>query len=206
MGQSHWPNWWGRGCSAPRCLAVSPISVSVPWQQPKNQQRWAHPRVVLPSSLWQRCGLASTSTGLASSPPSPASSLPGPTRVCSEAGVSDLPCSKVRVAFPQVVLLVYHWSSRESERHLLVHKAVARWTAEEVVLWLEQLGPWASLYRDRFLSERVNGRWGAKSAAASLTCVFEILSTYPETHPFEVYNPWFLIYLQICAAMATVWL
>uniref|UniRef100_A0A8C2XZP2 Bifunctional apoptosis regulator n=1 Tax=Capra hircus TaxID=9925 RepID=A0A8C2XZP2_CAPHI len=67
-------------------------------------------------------------------------------------------CSKVLVAFPQVVLLVYHWSSRESERHLLVHKAVARWTAEEVVLWLEQLGPWASLYRDRFLSERVNGR------------------------------------------------
>uniref|UniRef100_A0A8C2RWC4 Bifunctional apoptosis regulator n=1 Tax=Capra hircus TaxID=9925 RepID=A0A8C2RWC4_CAPHI len=64
----------------------------------------------------------------------------------------------VLVAFPQVVLLVYHWSSRESERHLLVHKAVARWTAEEVVLWLEQLGPWASLYRDRFLSERVNGR------------------------------------------------
>lgn len=58
-----------------------------------------------------------------------------------------------------VVLLVYHWSSRESERHLLVHKAVARWTAEEVVLWLEQLGPWASLYRDRFLSERVNGRY-----------------------------------------------
>uniref|UniRef100_G1P4Q9 Bifunctional apoptosis regulator n=1 Tax=Myotis lucifugus TaxID=59463 RepID=G1P4Q9_MYOLU len=49
-----------------------------------------------------------------------------------------------------VVLLVYHWS--------LVHKAVAKWTAEEVVLWLEQLGPWASLYRDRFLAERVNGR------------------------------------------------
>ncbi|XP_068421330.1 bifunctional apoptosis regulator isoform X2 [Eschrichtius robustus] len=57
-----------------------------------------------------------------------------------------------------VVLLVYHWSSRESEHDLLVHKAVATWTAEEVVLWLEQLGPWASLYRDRFLSERVNGR------------------------------------------------
>ncbi|KAM9058099.1 bifunctional apoptosis regulator isoform 2-T2 [Megaptera novaeangliae] len=57
-----------------------------------------------------------------------------------------------------VVLLVYHWSSRESEHELLVHKAVATWTAEEVVLWLEQLGPWASLYRDRFLSERVNGR------------------------------------------------
>ncbi|XP_028355586.1 bifunctional apoptosis regulator isoform X2 [Physeter macrocephalus] len=57
-----------------------------------------------------------------------------------------------------VVLLVYHWSSRESEHDLLVHKAVATWTAEEVVLWLEQLGPWASLYRERFLSERVNGR------------------------------------------------
>ncbi|XP_007950000.1 bifunctional apoptosis regulator [Orycteropus afer afer] len=57
-----------------------------------------------------------------------------------------------------VVLLVYHWSSREAEHDLLVHKAVAKWTAEEVVLWLEQLGPWASLYRDRFLSERVNGR------------------------------------------------
>ncbi|XP_032183709.1 bifunctional apoptosis regulator isoform X2 [Mustela erminea] len=57
-----------------------------------------------------------------------------------------------------VVLLVYHWSSRESEHDLLVHKAVAKWTAEEVVLWLEQLGPWASLYRDRFLAERVNGR------------------------------------------------
>eukprot|EP00069_Balaena_mysticetus_P007082 bmy_05420T0 len=50
-----------------------------------------------------------------------------------------------------VVLLVYHWSSRESEHDLLVHKAVATWTAEEVVLWLEQLGPWASLYRDRHL-------------------------------------------------------
>ncbi|XP_033091566.1 bifunctional apoptosis regulator isoform X1 [Trachypithecus francoisi] len=58
-----------------------------------------------------------------------------------------------------VVLLVYHWSSRESEHDLLVHKAVAKWTAEEVVLWLEQLGPWASLYRERFLSEQVNGRW-----------------------------------------------
>ncbi|KAB1263723.1 Bifunctional apoptosis regulator [Camelus dromedarius] len=50
-----------------------------------------------------------------------------------------------------VVLLVYHWSSRESEHDLLVHKPVTKWTAEEVVLWLEQLGPWASLYRDRLL-------------------------------------------------------
>ncbi|KAE8579792.1 hypothetical protein XENTR_v10024184 [Xenopus tropicalis] len=57
-----------------------------------------------------------------------------------------------------VVLLVYHWSSRESEQDLLVHKPVAKWTAEEVVLWLEQLGPWASHYKDLFLSGRVNGR------------------------------------------------
>ncbi|XP_066432293.1 bifunctional apoptosis regulator isoform X2 [Eleutherodactylus coqui] len=57
-----------------------------------------------------------------------------------------------------VVLLVYHWSSRESEHDLLVHKPVSKWTPEEVVLWLEQLGPWASHYKDRFLSGRVNGR------------------------------------------------
>ncbi|XP_063286370.1 bifunctional apoptosis regulator [Pelobates fuscus] len=57
-----------------------------------------------------------------------------------------------------VVLLVYHWSSRESEHDLLVHKPVTKWTPEEVVLWLEQLGPWASHYKERFLSEAVNGR------------------------------------------------
>ncbi|KAM8933721.1 bifunctional apoptosis regulator isoform 2-T2 [Pelodytes ibericus] len=57
-----------------------------------------------------------------------------------------------------VVLLVYHWSSRESEHDLLVHKPVSKWTPEEVILWLEQLGPWASHYKERFLSERVNGR------------------------------------------------
>ncbi|KAG8432931.1 hypothetical protein GDO86_017265 [Hymenochirus boettgeri] len=57
-----------------------------------------------------------------------------------------------------VVLLVYHWSSRESEHDLLVHKPVAKWTPEEVILWLEQLGPWASHYKEHFLSGRVNGR------------------------------------------------
>ncbi|XP_069066533.1 bifunctional apoptosis regulator isoform X2 [Pleurodeles waltl] len=57
-----------------------------------------------------------------------------------------------------VVLLVYHWSSRESEHDLLVHKPVEKWTPEEVILWLEQLGPWASFYTERFLVERVNGR------------------------------------------------
>ncbi|XP_033022916.1 bifunctional apoptosis regulator [Lacerta agilis] len=57
-----------------------------------------------------------------------------------------------------VVLLGYHWSSRESEDDLLVHKPVAKWTAGEVVHWLGQLGPWTSLYKERFLLERVNGR------------------------------------------------
>uniref|UniRef100_A0A670Z4C5 Bifunctional apoptosis regulator n=1 Tax=Pseudonaja textilis TaxID=8673 RepID=A0A670Z4C5_PSETE len=57
-----------------------------------------------------------------------------------------------------VVLLGYHWSSRESEDGLLVRKPVAKWTAEEVAHWLGQLGPWTSLYRERFLQERVNGR------------------------------------------------
>ncbi|XP_043945349.1 bifunctional apoptosis regulator [Protopterus annectens] len=57
-----------------------------------------------------------------------------------------------------VVFLVYHWSSRESEQDLLVHKPVSKWNTEEVVFWLEQLGPWASLYKDRFMAEQVNGR------------------------------------------------
>ncbi|XP_068003204.1 bifunctional apoptosis regulator isoform X1 [Melanerpes formicivorus] len=57
----------------------------------------------------------------------------------------------------QVVLLGYHWSSREYE-DLLVHKPVAKWTSEEVIRWLEQLGPWASHYKERFLLEKVNGR------------------------------------------------
>lgn len=84
--------------------------------------------------------------------------LPCPTLACEKLASLTFLCLKAPLSCPQVVLLVHHWSSRESEHDLLVHKAVARWTAEDVVLWLEQLGPWASLYRDRFLSERVNGR------------------------------------------------
>ncbi|KAJ6655933.1 hypothetical protein lerEdw1_004518 [Lerista edwardsae] len=57
-----------------------------------------------------------------------------------------------------VVLLGYHWSSRETEDGLLVHKPVARWTAVEVIRWLGQLGPWTAPYKERFLLERVNGR------------------------------------------------
>ncbi|KAJ8246482.1 hypothetical protein GJAV_G00268310 [Gymnothorax javanicus] len=57
-----------------------------------------------------------------------------------------------------VMLLVYHWSSREAEHDLLVHKPVTKWTANEVILWLESLGPWAALYKEHFFSEQVNGR------------------------------------------------
>ncbi|XP_006637034.3 bifunctional apoptosis regulator [Lepisosteus oculatus] len=57
-----------------------------------------------------------------------------------------------------VVLLVYHWRSREEEHDLLVHKPVTKWAAEEVLFWLEQLGPWASLYQEGFVKEQVNGR------------------------------------------------
>ncbi|NXS08362.1 BFAR regulator, partial [Neodrepanis coruscans] len=57
-----------------------------------------------------------------------------------------------------VVLLGCHWSRREFEEDLLVHKPVAKWTAEEVILWLEQLGPWASHYKEKFLLQKVNGR------------------------------------------------
>lgn len=56
-----------------------------------------------------------------------------------------------------VMFLVYHWS-RESEQDLLVYKPVTKWTANEVTLWLEQLGQWASIYKERFLEEEVNGR------------------------------------------------
>ncbi|XP_028669702.1 bifunctional apoptosis regulator-like isoform X1 [Erpetoichthys calabaricus] len=55
-----------------------------------------------------------------------------------------------------VILLVYHWSNRE-EQDLLVHKPIEKWTAEEVLFWLEQLGPWASLYKETFLEHKVNG-------------------------------------------------
>ncbi|KAM3864615.1 bifunctional apoptosis regulator-like [Diretmus argenteus] len=57
------------------------------------------------------------------------------------------------------MLLVYHWSSGEVEQHdLLISKPVSRWTPEEVVSWLEHLGPWAQHYREPFQQEAVNGR------------------------------------------------
>ncbi|XP_061778811.2 bifunctional apoptosis regulator-like isoform X2 [Nerophis lumbriciformis] len=62
-----------------------------------------------------------------------------------------------------VLLLLYQWSSggeatTQQEPDLLVSKPVSQWTPAEVVFWLENLGPWANLYREPFLQESVNGR------------------------------------------------
>lgn len=57
-----------------------------------------------------------------------------------------------------VLLLGYHWSSGEAEEGGLGSKPVSRWTSEEVLYWLENLGPWAQLYTHRFLHANVNGR------------------------------------------------
>lgn len=151
MRQLCWPGCWGPGCCAPRCSTPSPVPISVP-SRPHNQQRqgptWSSPPQL--SVPVVHC------TNSASFPSS--SAFPSLPHTREKLASLSFLCLKASVPCPQVVLLVYHWSSRESEHDLLVHKAVAKWTAEEVVLWLEQLGPWASLYRDRFLSERVNGR------------------------------------------------
>ncbi|KAL7865100.1 hypothetical protein AOLI_G00165200 [Acnodon oligacanthus] len=56
------------------------------------------------------------------------------------------------------VFLVYHWSSGDLKVELLVRKPLGLWTAEEVAMWMESLGPWASPYRDTFRKEQVNGR------------------------------------------------
>lgn len=57
------------------------------------------------------------------------------------------------------MVLVYHWSSGGTEQHdPLISKPVTRWTPEDVVSWLDSIGPWAQLYRERFQQENVNGR------------------------------------------------
>ncbi|KAG7485135.1 bifunctional apoptosis regulator [Solea senegalensis] len=63
------------------------------------------------------------------------------------------------LTFVAVMVMVYHWSSGVVEQHdLLITKPVSHWTAEEVVSWLENLGPWAQLYSEAFQQENVNGR------------------------------------------------
>ncbi|XP_070684337.1 bifunctional apoptosis regulator-like [Pempheris klunzingeri] len=63
------------------------------------------------------------------------------------------------LTFVAVMVLVYHWSSGVVEQHdPLISKPVSHWTPEEVVSWLEHLGPWAQLYREIFQQENVNGR------------------------------------------------
>lgn len=57
------------------------------------------------------------------------------------------------------MVLVYHWSAGVDDQHdPLISKPVSRWTPEEVLSWLDQLGPWAQLYRGPFQQENVNGR------------------------------------------------
>uniref|UniRef100_A0A8C4ZQJ0 Bifunctional apoptosis regulator n=2 Tax=Gadus morhua TaxID=8049 RepID=A0A8C4ZQJ0_GADMO len=59
-----------------------------------------------------------------------------------------------------VMLLVYHWSSsgEEDQHDVLISKPVSRWTPEEVLSWLDNMGPWAQLYRGPIQQEKVNGR------------------------------------------------
>lgn len=57
------------------------------------------------------------------------------------------------------MVLVYHWSTGVNDPHdPLISKPVSRWTPEEVLAWLDQLGTWAQLYREPFQQENVNGR------------------------------------------------
>lgn len=57
------------------------------------------------------------------------------------------------------MVLVYYWSTGVDDPHdPLISKPVSRWTPEEVLAWLDQLGTWAQLYREPFQQENVNGR------------------------------------------------
>ncbi|KAI4897640.1 hypothetical protein NFI96_015832 [Prochilodus magdalenae] len=68
--------------------------------------------------------------------------------------------SGVFIAFTTiaVVFLVYHWGSGNSKVELLVKKPLGLWTVEEVAMWMDSLGSWASPYREAFRTEQVNGR------------------------------------------------
>ncbi|KAJ0033124.1 hypothetical protein NQD34_000231 [Periophthalmus magnuspinnatus] len=58
-----------------------------------------------------------------------------------------------------VLVLGYHWSMGAVEpSDLLLSKPVSHWSPQEVLTWLQSLGPWAHLYMEPFLQENVNGR------------------------------------------------
>ncbi|XP_066528474.1 bifunctional apoptosis regulator-like [Hoplias malabaricus] len=68
--------------------------------------------------------------------------------------------SGVLIALTSIIVafLVYHWGSGDSKVELLVGKPLDLWTVEEVSLWMESLGSWASPYRETFHKHQVNGR------------------------------------------------
>ncbi|KAM3623047.1 uncharacterized protein V6R79_006220 [Siganus canaliculatus] len=58
-----------------------------------------------------------------------------------------------------VMVLVYHWGSGVVDQHSpLISKPVSHWTPQDVVSWLDHLGPWAEHYKEPFQQENVNGR------------------------------------------------
>ena len=56
---------------------------------------------------------------------------------------------------------MYYWSSsgEEDQHDVLISKPVSRWSPEEVLSWLDNMGPWAQLYRGPIQQENVNGRY-----------------------------------------------
>ena len=46
--------------------------------------------------------------------------------------------------FPQVVYLSWYW--RYSDRDLLVHKPLPKWTSDDVAQWLTDMGAWTQPY------------------------------------------------------------
>ncbi|XP_066528475.1 bifunctional apoptosis regulator-like [Hoplias malabaricus] len=68
--------------------------------------------------------------------------------------------SGVLIALTSIIVafLVYHWGSGDSKVELLVRKPLGLWTVEEVSVWMESLGSWASPYRETFHKQQVNGR------------------------------------------------
>ncbi|XP_041133551.1 bifunctional apoptosis regulator-like isoform X2 [Polyodon spathula] len=104
------------------------------------------PRIVQSLSAFQRYGIDQASRGL------------NPLSGHWQRGAGFFSGVLTALTCVAVMLLVYHWSSRDVEQDLLLRKPATKWTAEDVILWLEQLGPWASLYKERFLEAQVNGR------------------------------------------------